>query len=647
MSLSHQPSETVVARLAVLGIVLFFGLPLFLGLGRIDLRNDEAIYSFAVDRILETGEWLTPETSPDTSRPGDPHERESIPFLEKPPLKLWLVAAPMKMGLLPHDEFGLRFWDALFGILAFVYLFLIGRRLVDSVCGYAAVFLLFIQWWFVFRHGLRANVMEAALVLAYCGGVYHFLLWSESERGSRRWLHVLSFAGWFVLGFMTKFVAAIFLPMVVGLTALLVGDWRRRLWVDRWRWLGGATLAVALIAPWFVAEHFRHGEAFWQVIFGRHVYERMVESLDPGHVQPWTYYLSELTREMRNADARGWLFVGALLWVVSTVRRRWAGGLLVIIWFVVPIGLISMTISKIFHYAFPFLPAAALMAAYPLSLLVRMARGVPTDFAGLDALAAWPERRGWPDSLARFFEKRGVRATLLAVVVAASAAGLATLFLGQIEITALGTRLFRNSSVVRPLMVAALCALPLVSKRYAAAVPALAVIVFLFPAQRYEVTFERALTIDAPVRAVRDCVVRKFEGLAPQAAGERSRLYVHLPPGVGLTHNYYYYFRELDVWERPGILNDEHLYTRLFAEHEQAPTIILEPDYLGFVDRLDTLEVGGTQRALPASLMLGVGYDGMTEALVLLPGPFADCAEAGVQRGGHPYEPRAESTAGR
>ena len=81
---------------------------MFNGLGRIDLENDESIYSYAVDSILETGDWPNPRSSPGPS---------SI-FLEKPPLKFWIVAVPIRLGLLPHDEFGLRFWDAVFGSLA-------------------------------------------------------------------------------------------------------------------------------------------------------------------------------------------------------------------------------------------------------------------------------------------------------------------------------------------------------------------------------------------------------------------------------------------------------------------------------------------------------------------------------------------------
>ena len=147
-------------------VLVFFGLPLFRGLALTDLHNDEAIYSYAIDGIVEGGSWLSPNSSPGVGDWGDPRDLEPGPFLEKPPLKFWIVAASIGLGLLPHDEFGLRFWDAFFGALAFVYVFLIGRRLVDPVCGVAAVFVLFIQGWLVFGHGLRDNVMEASVVLA-------------------------------------------------------------------------------------------------------------------------------------------------------------------------------------------------------------------------------------------------------------------------------------------------------------------------------------------------------------------------------------------------------------------------------------------------------------------------------------------------
>ena len=160
-------------------IVVAFALPLFVGLGARDLENDEAIYSYAVDSVLASGDWLNPVLSP----------FETTRFLEKPPLKFWIVAAPIALGLLPHDELGFRAWDALFGGIAFLYVFALGRRLAGPVCGLVAVFVLFVYRPLLFEHGLRDNAMEGPLFLAYCGGAYHYLAWASPERQRRAAAH--------------------------------------------------------------------------------------------------------------------------------------------------------------------------------------------------------------------------------------------------------------------------------------------------------------------------------------------------------------------------------------------------------------------------------------------------------------------------
>jgi hypothetical protein len=201
------------SRLPPALVLIAFCLPLFIGLGSFDLDSDEAIYSYAVESILTGGDWLSPRSSPN---PDDI-------FLEKPHLKLWIVAAPIRLGLLPLNEFGLRFWDALFGALSFVYLFLIGRRLAGWVCGLAAALVLFAHTPLIFDHGFRSNNMDAALVLAYCGGVYHYLRWASAPAGPSRIRHIAAVLAWFYLGFMTKFVAAIFLPAHRRATGRLTG----------------------------------------------------------------------------------------------------------------------------------------------------------------------------------------------------------------------------------------------------------------------------------------------------------------------------------------------------------------------------------------------------------------------------------------
>src|ERR1043165_7029711 len=141
--------------------------PLFVGLDRTDLDNDEAIYSFAVETMVKNGDWLTPKSIPS----------ETSAFLEKPPLKFWITAAPIKAGLLPDNEFGLRFMDAAMGALALLYVFAIGRKLAGPGGGLAAALLLFTHEALLYQHGIRSNNMESTTVLAYAAGVYHFLAW--------------------------------------------------------------------------------------------------------------------------------------------------------------------------------------------------------------------------------------------------------------------------------------------------------------------------------------------------------------------------------------------------------------------------------------------------------------------------------------
>ena len=153
---AHRPRRRWLAA-----VLVFFCLPLFVNLGTTDLDNDEAIYSFAVDRMVASGDWVVPRMIATADGP----------FLEKPPLKFWTVAFPIRAGWLPADEFGLRFWDALFGAASFVYVFLIGAWLLNPLCGFISVLFLFAHAPLLFSHGLRSNTMDSALVLAYCGGI--------------------------------------------------------------------------------------------------------------------------------------------------------------------------------------------------------------------------------------------------------------------------------------------------------------------------------------------------------------------------------------------------------------------------------------------------------------------------------------------
>ncbi len=342
-------------------VVAMFCVPLFAGLGRSDLQNDEAIYSYAVDSILETGDWLNPRSSPNPD----------VVFVEKPPLKFWIVALPIRLGLLPHDEFGLRFWDALFGAVAFLYVFAIGRRMAGPFCGFTAVLVLFSFDLLIFEHGLRTNNMEAALLLAFCGGVYHFLRWAEAEGSRGRTRHAAAVGAYVFFGFMTKFVAVAFLPLILVAATLVVRPARARL-VREWRrWAVVSAVVLALAAPWFLYQMTKPGPGIWYVMFGEHVVQRFSSSIDPQHIQPWTFYVAWLRALLTRAGALWIAVAGALLLLVRVCRTRWLDGVVVLTWGTLPLALLSAGTSKLGHYAYPFLPAIAIAGGYVLGTALR------------------------------------------------------------------------------------------------------------------------------------------------------------------------------------------------------------------------------------------------------------------------------------
>jgi 4-amino-4-deoxy-L-arabinose transferase-like glycosyltransferase len=553
-------------RVGLALIIVCCCVPLFVGLGRGDLWGDEAAHSFSVDRMLESGDWLAPKSSP----------QENDAFLEKPPLKFWIVAASIRLGVLPHDEFGMRFWDALFGSLAFLYVYLMGCRLAGPVCGVASVFTLFAFWPLLFDHGIRGNNMEASLLLCYCGGVYHFL------RGG----NPIAVALYFVLGFMTKFVAALFLPLVLGAAVLLVPAYRRE-FARHWRsWLAAGAVAVALIAPWFVYAQIRFGRQLWDVMLGLQVYTRLTSYLNPEQVQPWPFYWVNLYKSFSYAGAAWLIAAGALLLLVQTVRRRWPDAWVILLWGLMPLFVISFGASKLIHYAYPFVPPFALAGGYLASMIVMLA---PAPFA----------RARWP------------RVLMVAVAVAAAVLAAETARSGESTFSLAGHVLFRSSGVFRPLVVALLAAVLASRGRSAPRLAAALVAVALAPLPAYAQDLARLDAGTATLRTMRDCLRSVEKNTAPVG------LYVDVADDE-MEHHVYYYFRTVRPWTRadPAVPVRMQAYTDSVAR--QRPMLVSAPRYQELL-RAASLTDGGIPGLPPAVTMDGV------DVKILLPGPYAAC----------------------
>lgn len=579
-----------VSRLGLPLVLIAFCFPLFLGLASADLDNDEAIYAYAAESIVNTGRWMSPLSSPTTD----------VVFLEKPHLKFWIVAAPIRWGLLPYDEFGLRVWDAVFGAAAFLYVFLIGRRLAGPLCGIVAVLTLFAHRPLLFEHGLRTTNMEAALVLTYCGGVYHYLRWADG--GRERAGHIAAIGAWFVLGFMTKFVAALFLPAVLAVSALSIGQHRRQLLADRWRLLYASIAVAGAIVPWFAYQHVVHGARLWGVMFGEHVFTRFTAFADASHLQPWHFYVTTGYGALVDANSAIWVGLGLAVLLVESIRRRHAAGIVILIWLTLPLVLISLGTSKLYHYFYPFLPPVALAAGFGVAWLARHAARLTAP--------VWVR----PDTFMASVSPR-VKNAAVAVMAAALALALWTAIAGTARLAVGGHVLLRNGSIMRPLVVAILCAVVAGGLRTAVAAAFVLALSSIIPTPltAYSENLGLLRLGHRPLGRLADCVrgvneTRRRNGEQPPAG--------YSPVSTGFLHPYFYYLRGTG-WLDPAV-DDARLRGSLFVAGQEAPVVIDKARYSAFLER------AARHDRLPPAVS-------RPHVLVLLPGPYGVCAATQVE----------------
>ena len=594
------------ARIAGLVIVIAaFCVPMFFGLAQWEMRSDEAIYSYAVDRILETGDWLTPRSIPDDG-----------PFYEKPPLKFWLVAGAMRLGLLPVNDAGMRGVDALAAAAAFLYLYVIGCRLGGPIAGVTAVLALFSFDDLLHEHGLRSNTMEAALVLAYTGAVYHAMRWADAGERPRR-AQAVAIAGWFALAFLTKFVAALFLPLVVLVTIACKPGGLRDL-LRSWReWRMPVAGAVVLIAPWFIYQSVQAGSGFWTILLTAHVLQRFAGVLHPEHLHPWHYYVTWLWQELD----RGGMLTGYLAGLAALVWQGWNGrdwqARAVLLWWAVPLALLSTGTSKLFHYAYPFLPALALGVGVLVALVLGALRH-PT----VERAFVWPgiSRSGRSGAL--------VARGLIVVGAGAFAAAAWVAAVGPVNIQTGDVRVFRSAIVWRPALIGAIFwLLAGLGSRVLLPTGVLALVWMLFPVS-YPHRIAFLMRTDHPIRTARDCTLD-----VARAAGLSAGVY-HASGDV--HHAYYYYLRRLGwtPWHGTGA---GELQQRLETPGQQTPVILARADYLrlgGRVPAWTRLPVALTTGAPPVnpSPALSQGLPRGTllsdDVVLLFPGPYDACTDA-------------------
>jgi 4-amino-4-deoxy-L-arabinose transferase-like glycosyltransferase len=353
------------------------GVLLFAGLGRADLFNpDEPRESEMAREMLVTGDHVVPRLAGE-------------PFLEKPPLFYWLVVTAYRLAGGP-SEAAARIVPAIAGFLCLFVTFAMARRLFGASTALLAALVLltcFESFWLA-RRTLIDMPMTFAILLA-CDALHRVV--TAERRTPPGWLGVAAAA----------LAGALLFKGIVGaaIPGLAVAGWLlwrldlRPLW--RRGLLAAGLASLVPVGLWVRALHARLGDAAVHEFVVVNNVHRFTGGAAKGHDNPFWYYgptigidffpWSILLPFAFLAAAR--VALRASPWRPAAnedEERERAGARDLLVWFLLPLLLLSIASTKRGLYLLPIYPAAAMLVAWWLS------RGRPGRigrWAGVGAVA--------------------------------------------------------------------------------------------------------------------------------------------------------------------------------------------------------------------------------------------------------------------
>lgn len=214
------------------------------------LDTTEGRYGAVALRMLDSGDWVTPQV---------PMADGFEPYLGKPPLHFWMMAAAM--AAFGKNEFAARLPSFVMGLLMVALTMAYARRRFGSATALLSGLVLSTTALFFFAAGsVNVDLTLAAFVQAAVVSFCRVADVTPEGAGGRqpppaRWWGCCFFVA-LGLGTLTKGPVALALTGAVGISHLVVfRDWRI---VTRLPWIGGGAVFLALVVPWFWLNEARH-----------------------------------------------------------------------------------------------------------------------------------------------------------------------------------------------------------------------------------------------------------------------------------------------------------------------------------------------------------------------------------------------------
>jgi 4-amino-4-deoxy-L-arabinose transferase-like glycosyltransferase len=359
-------------------VVLFLGCLLFHLAGTWSLPlidRDEPRFAEAAREMRERGDFIVP------------YFNNQFRF-DKPPLTYWFQVASYRV--FGEKDFGARFPTAVAAALVAVVLFAWGKRMRDEQTGWwaAIIFSLSLQ---TFIHG-KAAVADMWLVLFVT--LTHRAGWellkTNTERRTPNAEHRTG--SWWAL-FYVSLAFAFLAKGPIGwapLSTLAVLKLRRREMRlnQRFHFIVGLVLMLALVCIWGIPALIRtHGE-FFRIGIGKHVVERSVATMEGHGASSLWMYLALLPFYFVTVFASffPWSIKLPALWRSLRVQRD-ATDQFLLTGALIIFGIFTFAQTKLPHYTLPAFPLLALLLARRAESL-RFSKALPITIAAVYLVVA-------------------------------------------------------------------------------------------------------------------------------------------------------------------------------------------------------------------------------------------------------------------
>lgn len=350
---------------------------------------DESFYAVAARLALDRGHWVVPYTAGfDQLAP--------YPFLEKPPLAIWLEA--VSIWLLGPTEFAVRLPSALAAVGAMLLAYAVARRVDGRVAGVAAATaLLTTPMLVVGTNGARFGAYDTLHVLLGSGLVA--LVWLRAT--DRRAVGALPTG--LVCGalLLTKgFAGGAFLLVVAPIVVL-----RRERFGLRFVAVAGG-VATALVGGWVVAAYLAEGATLVEELFFDQVWRRITGEMSTREYATVVPFLRYPFATVAQTWVWPWWFVflaGAVVTARRWLRERGDDDVL-LLWWTAATALPFALAGTVPWYVLPACVPAAVVVGRTVAAaargerpaLVAVAAGVVlVVLAGTDRRLYGPAPEGW------------------------------------------------------------------------------------------------------------------------------------------------------------------------------------------------------------------------------------------------------------